>query len=171
MSGVDVALVPFSGCRNTHRLRLAPASRNDVSGLAKAGDSLKPGILWSTGNAPQMAKDNRPSAARRGYGYRWKRARAEFLSVNPLCVTILPNGTVCNRPATTVDHNRPIDPKLGSSDPIFWVQGNWRPRCQSCHNRKTKTNDNAPLMDAMPQLSLLAIPTLEHTALHQRQTA
>ena len=60
-------------------------------------------------------KDTRPSAAKRGYGYKWDKARKRYLAKNPLCV-------YCRRyhdrvrPATCVDH---IIPHKG--DPgLFW---------------------------------------------------
>ena len=44
----------------------------------------------------------RPSAARRGYGSRWRRARAAFLALHPLCASCRAQGRVV--PATVVDH-------------------------------------------------------------------
>jgi 5-methylcytosine-specific restriction protein A len=53
----------------------------------------------------------RPSAARRGYGPRWRRARAAFLARHPLCALCRAQGRVV--PATVVDHVVPHrgDPK------------------------------------------------------------
>ena len=81
-------------------------------------------------------KDTRPSAAKRGYGYKWDKARKRYLAKNPLCV-------YCKRyhdqvrPATCVDH---IIPHKG--DPgLFWGVENWQGLCGSCHSRKTARED------------------------------
>jgi 5-methylcytosine-specific restriction protein A len=73
----------------------------------------------------------RPSAARRGYGPRWRRARAAYLRRHPLCVSCAAAGRL--EPATVVDH---VVPHRG--DPgLFWNPGNWAALCKRCHNRKT----------------------------------
>jgi 5-methylcytosine-specific restriction protein A len=73
----------------------------------------------------------RPSAARRGYGPRWRRVRAAFLARHPLCAACGAQGRVV--PATVVDH---VVPHRG--DPVlFWDEGNWAPSCKPCHDRKT----------------------------------
>ena len=73
----------------------------------------------------------RPSAARRGYGARWRRARAAYLARNPLCVPCQAAGRLA--PATVVDHRVPHrgDQKL------FWNEGNWQGLCKPCHDAKT----------------------------------
>ena len=56
----------------------------------------------------------RPSAARRGYGPRWRRARAAFLAQHPLCAACRAQGRVV--PATVVDH---VVPHRGDQR-LFW---------------------------------------------------
>ena len=73
----------------------------------------------------------RPSAARRGYGPRWRRARAAYLARHPLCVWCLAEGRV--EPATTVDH---IVPHRGDQK-LFWDEANWAAMCKHCHDAKT----------------------------------
>ncbi|MDQ3275180.1 MAG: HNH endonuclease, partial [Actinomycetota bacterium] len=70
----------------------------------------------------------RGSAASRGYGPKWRRARAEFLRAHPLC-------RLCRQArrttgATVVDHIIPHrgDPKL------FWSRSNWQALCKDCHD-------------------------------------
>ena len=46
----------------------------------------------------------RGSAAERGYGADWRKARRRFLASNPLCAACLKRGVLT--PATVVDHNR-----------------------------------------------------------------
>lgn len=76
-------------------------------------------------------REDRPSAASRGYGRRWQKARVGFLSRHPFCAE-------CGRRskktlATVVDHVIPHrgDPKL------FWDHDNWQPLCTRCHGQKT----------------------------------
>jgi 5-methylcytosine-specific restriction protein A len=73
----------------------------------------------------------RPSAARRGYGLRWRRARRAFLASHPLCAACQAQGRVV--PATVIDHAVPHrgDPKL------FWDESNWAALCKRCHDAKT----------------------------------
>ena len=73
----------------------------------------------------------RPSAARRGYGPRWRRARAAYLARHPLCVSCGAAGRL--EPATVVDH---IVPHKGDSV-LFWDRANWQSMCKSCHDAKT----------------------------------
>ena len=73
----------------------------------------------------------RPSAARRGYGPRWRRARAAYLARHPLCMRCQAAGFI--EPSTTVDH---IVPHRGDQK-LFWDERNWAPACKPCHDRKT----------------------------------
>jgi 5-methylcytosine-specific restriction protein A len=73
----------------------------------------------------------RPSAARRGYGARWRRARAAFLAQHPLCAACRAQGRVM--PATIVDH---VVPHRGD-ERLFWDETNWAPACKPCHDAKT----------------------------------
>ncbi|WP_035430878.1 HNH endonuclease [Bacillus sp. UNC322MFChir4.1] len=78
----------------------------------------------------QQYEKDRGSAAQRGYGARWRKARAYFLSHNPICVR-------CGDIATIVDH---IIPHKGNYQ-LFWDKKNWQPLCVSCHSRKTVQED------------------------------
>jgi 5-methylcytosine-specific restriction endonuclease McrA len=74
----------------------------------------------------------RPSAARRGYGPRWRRARAAYLARHPLCVPCAAAGRLA--PATVVDH---VVPHRG--DPVlFWDERNWQGLCKPCHGRQDR---------------------------------
>lgn len=70
----------------------------------------------------------RTSSSQRGYGYRWQKARATFLSRHPLCVMCLALGRVV--PASVVDH---IKPHRGDQS-LFWDSGNWQSLCKTCHD-------------------------------------
>jgi 5-methylcytosine-specific restriction protein A len=73
----------------------------------------------------------RPSAARRGYGPRWRRARTVFLARHPLCVRCQAKGRL--EPSTVVDH---IVPHRGDQK-LFWDESNWQGLCKLCHDAKT----------------------------------
>lgn len=73
--------------------------------------------------------EDRPSAARRGYGWKWAKLRRSFLTRHPLCVDCTRRDIV--EPATEVDHIRPLRDG-GTND---W--SNLQPLCKSCHSRKT----------------------------------
>ena len=73
-------------------------------------------------------RDDRPSAARRGYDRKWRRIRAAFIKANPYCA-------VCGAPTEEVDH---IIPRAvgGSND---W--SNLQPLCKIHHSQKTALQD------------------------------
>jgi 5-methylcytosine-specific restriction protein A len=73
----------------------------------------------------------RPSAARRGYGPRWRRARVAYLAQHPLCAACQAEGRAV--PATVVDH---VVPHRGDPD-LFWDESNWAALCKRCHDAKT----------------------------------
>jgi len=77
----------------------------------------------------------RPTAAQRGYGARWQRARARYLRENPFCVECRMEGRI--EVATVVDH---IVPHRG--DPtLFWDEANWRALCRGHHDIATARYD------------------------------
>ena len=82
-----------------------------------------------------LVKDNRPNAAKRGYGSRWRRARDGHLRANPLCAECTREGITTI--ATLVDH---IDPPKGDIKK-FWDRDNWQSLCTPHHNRKTARQD------------------------------
>lgn len=79
--------------------------------------------------------DQRGTAAQRGYGSRWRKARKRFLSLNPLCVHCKAEGVIV--PATVVDH---IVPHKGDKE-LFWDESNWQALCEHHHNAKTAKED------------------------------
>ena len=82
-------------------------------------------------------RQRRGTAAERGYGARWQRARVLFLAANPLCRPCGLKSPPVLTAATVVDHV--IDHK---GDPtLFWEQSNWQPSCESCHNARTDAGD------------------------------
>jgi len=78
----------------------------------------------------------RGSANKRGYTYRWQRYRKYFLAHNPLCCECERQGMI--KPATDVDHIQAVS---GPSDPLFWEPSNHQALCHSCHSEKTAKED------------------------------
>ena len=78
------------------------------------------------------------SAASRGYGSAWRKARKEYLAAHPLCVKCLKEGKYVK--AEVVDHIIPhrMDMKL------FWDRSNWQPLCKRHHDLKTGLEDSRP---------------------------
>ncbi|GLQ31653.1 HNH endonuclease [Litoribrevibacter albus] len=77
----------------------------------------------------------RGTAAQRGYGSRWQKARLGFLRNNPLCLHCHAEGLTIS--ATVVDH---IIPHKGDMA-LFWDRANWQPLCKRHHDIKTATED------------------------------
>lgn len=73
---------------------------------------------------------HRGTAAQRGYGAKWRKARIAFLSQHPICLR-------CGAIATVVDHIVPHKGDMG----LFWSMSNWQPLCKACHDRKTVKED------------------------------
>jgi 5-methylcytosine-specific restriction enzyme A len=89
-------------------------------------------------HAKQKRRDSderRGTAAERGYGSRWQKARVTYLVRNPLCVECKAEGAV--RAATIVDH---VEPHKGDQT-LFWDTSNWQALCKPHHDRKTARED------------------------------
>lgn len=72
----------------------------------------------------------RPSAAQRGYGRAWQRARGEWLAAHPACQR-------CGQVGSEVHHIRRLDDG-GTHDP-----SNLMTLCISCHHSVTKRESDA----------------------------
>lgn len=75
----------------------------------------------------------RPSAAKRGYGSKWDKARKAFLAAHPTCQCAECVASGHPLQADVVDH---IIPHRGNSK-LFWDTRNWQAMNHVCHNRKT----------------------------------
>ena len=75
-----------------------------------------------------MPNQDRKTSAQRGYGGRWQKARATFLSSHPLCADHKKRGHIVV--ATVVDH---IIPHRGDQT-LFWDSSNWQSLCKRCHD-------------------------------------
>lgn len=85
--------------------------------------------------AQQQQDKRRGTAAQRGYGSQWRKARAGYLRNHPLCVMCERDGRIVQ--AVIVDHIVPhkMDREL------FWDKANWQPLCKHHHDVKTAKED------------------------------
>lgn len=87
----------------------------------------------------KLHSDDRLSATKRGYGYRWRKVSKQFLKAHPLCKQCEQSNRLIQ--ATVVDH---IKPHRGNME-LFWDKSNWQPLCKKCHDRKTGREDRYPV--------------------------
>lgn len=68
------------------------------------------------------------SSTERGYDHRWRKERAEYLRLNPLCVMCEAEGRI--KAATVVDHKIPHRGDMV----LFWDKTNWQSLCKPHHD-------------------------------------
>lgn len=89
----------------------------------------------------QMHPEDTRSAAGRGYGSAWQKARKRYLGQpeHIFCVECMKEGRYVR--ATDVDHivAHRGDPRL------FWDESNWQPLCHRHHSIKTRREDETPV--------------------------
>ncbi len=95
------------------------------------------GTKYCNRHRPLHPEESR-SAAARGYGKAWQKARANYLASHPLCVECMKEGRY--EKATDVDH---IVPHRGDRK-LFWDEGNWQALCHRHHSIKTRREDETP---------------------------
>src|SRR5262245_5718705 len=88
-------------------------------------------------NQPARRYEDRRSAARRGYGRRWRTFRLTFLAEHPLCAMCACQGRVSA--ATVVDHKRK---HAGPGDPLLWDLENMQALCAPCHDSTKQQQDH-----------------------------
>jgi len=79
----------------------------------------------------------RAQAHERGYDWKWRKERGEFLRVHRVCECERCAASGNPLPANTVDH---IQPHRGDAQ-LFWDRANWRAMNKVCHDRKTARED------------------------------
>ena len=79
------------------------------------------------------------TSSQRGYGYRWQKAREQYLRDHPLCVFCAKTGRTTA--ASVVDH---IVAHRGDKD-LFWNQDNWQSLCKFCHDSAKQAEETAGL--------------------------
>ena len=80
--------------------------------------------VMASRNTSEVGRDDRRTAAQRGYDRRWRKARETFLRRQPLCAKCSEGGRI--RKATVVDH---VIPHKGDQR-LFWDTGNWQALCK-----------------------------------------
>lgn len=85
---------------------------------------------------PQYGRNDkgRPSAAKRGYGYKWQQYRKQYFSVHRVCACGC--GQACTITNGDIDH---VIAVYGPSDPLFWKHSNHQPLIHGHHSKKTAT--------------------------------
>lgn len=83
-----------------------------------------------------MSRYPRESAAARGYGSRWRKARVLFLSEHPTCHYCAEVGRLTA--ATVVDHSHGHN-----SGTDFWDESAWIALCRTCHDTVAKRRDRS----------------------------
>ena len=91
-------------------------------------------------------RGNKGTAAQRGYGSRWQKARASFLAAHPICVMCKAGGTLT--PANVVDH---VIPHRGDKN-LFWDTANWQSLCARHHNSDKRRMESGK--EVRPQIGL-----------------
>ncbi|WP_282352882.1 HNH endonuclease signature motif containing protein [Pseudomonas sp. PS01303] len=103
--------------------------------------SLKSGLQTQPSRLANINPDSwragKQTAAQRGYGYKWQKARVGWLEQHPLCVYCERNGLVTA--GTIVDH---IVEHRGDQA-LFWARSNWQTLCQPCHDIVKKAEEVA----------------------------
>ena len=79
----------------------------------------------------EIMATHRLTPSQRGYNYKWKKFREEYLKRNPFCVECIKKGKLTQ--AKVVDH---IIPHKGD-ERLFWDESNMQALCIRCHNKKT----------------------------------
>lgn len=106
--------------------------------------TLQPRI--QTLQAPaKVAKEINPSswrtsdqtAAQRGYGHKWRQARAGYLAKHPFCVFCERDGRATA--ASVVDHSIPHRGDMV----LFWRSEHWVALCKPCHDGEAQRRDRA----------------------------
>lgn len=92
----------------------------------------------------QSNRHARTSSSKRGFDYRWQKARETYLRNNPLCIDHKQRGKIVA--ATVVDHIVPhrlsdaIDSgdeqRIAEARERFWDSDNWQPLCKHCHDSR-----------------------------------
>jgi len=85
------------------------------------------------------AQEQRPTAAARGYGRRWRIASKAYLRAHPIAVDYFGEHDGKVYLAEVVDH---IIPHRGDMK-LFWDSNNWQGLTKADHDRKTATEDSS----------------------------
>jgi len=120
---------------NTEALIMAIASHRPCRYAGCRSYAVRHGYCDQHQDKHTVPDRARGTATERGYDSRWRAARDAHLESEPLCRHCCTMGLIVA--ATVVDH---IQPHKGDKA-LFWRRSNWQSLCQTCHNRKTASED------------------------------
>lgn len=87
---------------------------------------------------PSSWRGDKKTAAQRGYGHAWRKARLAYLDKHQYCVYCRRRGE--DTAATVVDHKIPHE----GDWKLFWDSANnWQPLCKPCHDGEKKREEAA----------------------------
>ncbi len=110
---------------------------------------------------PQMQpgswRTSEQSSTKRGYGYRWQKARSEHLRAHPFCVyclrelgieakTVADTIVECAARGLIVPYGNVVDhvrPHRGDQA-LFWDPSNWQTLCATHHSRDKQREESRP---------------------------
>ena len=120
---------------------MAGASKSEKESMAKL-QTLKSALpVLDTRRVHTMQagswRTSDQTAAQRGYGYKWQKARAGYLRSHPLCGMCQAEGVVAA--ATVVDHKIPHR----GDQALFWDRGNWQSLCPTHHSRDKQREEQS----------------------------
>ena len=85
-------------------------------------------------------RGTKTSAASRGYGHKWRKAREEHLAANTFCVRCECQGRI--RAATVVNHSVPHR----GDQRLFWDRSKWESLCKPCHDGPTQAEERSGIV-------------------------
>lgn len=85
-------------------------------------------------------RTDKRTAAERGYGGKWQKARLTFLAANPVCIRCEARGIMT--PATVVNHRIPHRGDLK----LFWNRRNWEAVCKPHHDGEIQSEERSGIV-------------------------
>ena len=84
---------------------------------------------------PKRGDNDRPSASKRGYGWKWQKFSKDFLKLHPTCA-------ICGAPAKCVDHRDiPADVMMDAYGSFDYDPSHYQALCYKCNASKGKRED------------------------------
>ncbi len=85
-------------------------------------------------------RGTKTSAAARGYGHKWRKAREQHLDAHPFCERCERQGRL--RAATVVNHRK----AHRGDQQLFWDRTNWESLCKPCHDGPTQAEERSGIV-------------------------
>ena len=107
---------------------------------------------------PSSWRTSDQTAAQRGYGHAWRKAREGYLKKHPFCVMCLATAGIeaqtledviiaCTAKRIDTPWANTVDHKIAHRGDmtIFWDKTQWQSLCSTCHNSHAQRRDKALL--------------------------